>query len=228
MARSGFRRVLRETGAVATWRGTAWVALLTALSVLGCTGPAPTEEDREHPGSSYLDLREPGATRCSRTLGAVHIDGDLLVPRDRSCRLEGTAVAGRVTVSFGATLVATDARFGEGIGAHSFDRVALLGGRAEGRPRSWSYGNRAEADQVVDFVFDSGREVELRDGPSDGRYYILGTTGRVEVVGLNLDLGRVYCAGNARRPRVRAVSGESPGVLQGQCAGLRNFGDSDF
>jgi len=198
------------------------------IAATGCTASTPDDRPEKPARPSFLDLAEPAATKCTGTLGAVEIEGDLLVPRKKSCRLNGTAVAGRVTVSLGASLVARDARFGEGVGAHAFDRVKLLGGRVPGRPRDWGYGNDAESDQMVDFVFDGGGHVAVHEGPSDGEYYFLDNTGRVEVIGLRLDLGGVYCAGNTHRPTVRGISAESPGVLQGQCAGLRNFGQSDF
>lgn len=211
------------------------VAPLLGVSVLlaGCTSPVPTPEESEQSRadrarSGYLDLEEPAATRCVGDLGAVEVEGDLRVPGDRTCRLEGTAVAGRVTVSRGASLLATDARFGEGISAHGFDRVELLAGRAEGRPREWSYGNLPESSLVVDFVLDGGRDVVITEGPSDGHYYLLDNSGRVEVSGLYLDLGGVTCLGNTRRPVVRGISAETPGVLDGQCAGRRGFGQSDF
>ena len=218
-----------ETGQVMIRAGVPFFSLLVLTSLgAACTASTSKNEPRRPAQSSYLELAEPMATKCTGTLGAVQVDGDLLVPRGRSCRLNGTAVGGRVTVSPGASLLARDARFGEGISAHAFERVELLGGRVEGRPRDWSYGNEAEDDQIVDFLFESGGDVAVRYGPSHGRYYFLENTGQVEVVGLGLDLGRVYCAGNTHPPKVRDVSGESPGVLHGQCAGLRNFGDSDF
>lgn len=171
---------------------------------------------------------EPAATVCDDRLGAVDVAGDLLVPRDSTCRLEGTTVGGRVTVAYGASLLTQDARFGEGISAHSFDRVVLRGGRAEGRPRNWYYDDLEESANAVDFVFDGGRSVVIEAGPTNGTFYILDIIGRVEVSGLFLDVGRLYCAGNTRTPFVRRISAESPGVLQGQCAGLKNFGQTDF
>jgi hypothetical protein len=201
--------------------------VVTALLLAGCSG---SDSD---PGSTSADTSpevvEPAATRCAGTIGAEDVDGDLIVPPKKSCRLEGTAVFGRVTVSPGASLVAVDAGFGEGISAHYFDRVELLGGHAPDRPDDW-YLSQEPSSKMVDFVFDGGRDVVVRDGygNGNGQYYLLGNTGQVTIVGLSLDLGRIYCAGNTRPPKVRGISAESPGVLKGQCAGLKNFGVSDF
>ncbi len=44
-------------------------------------------------------------TRCTGVAGAVSVPGNLVVPRDRSCTLEGTTVLGNVTVAAGADLL---------------------------------------------------------------------------------------------------------------------------
>lgn len=44
-------------------------------------------------------------TRCTGVAGAVSVPGNLVVPRDRSCTLEGTTVLGNVTVQAGADLL---------------------------------------------------------------------------------------------------------------------------
>jgi hypothetical protein len=183
--------------------------LLTVLLLAGCTGDDSGDESEE-------ESAVPATTKCARSLGAVEVDGDVLVPRGKTCRMDGTTISGRVTVSSGATLVARDAHFEEGISAHLFDRVELRGGSGGGP--TWG----------ADIVLDGGRDVVLRDAPVHSDYYLIGNTGRVEIVGLSLIEGSVYCADNTHRPTVRGVSAESPGVLQGQCAGLENFGESDF
>ncbi|VXB49033.1 hypothetical protein [Nocardioides sp. AX2bis] len=206
-----------------------------AVLLSGCGGAPSSDEDTPRKGGAraqggYLEVREPAATRCVGELGAVEVEGDLLVPRDRTCELEGTAIGGRTIVSSGASLYARDSEFGEGISAHWFRRVELLGGRAEGRPRAWSLAQTPpEYSKVTDFDFVGGGRVSVQDGPGNGSYHFLNNSGRVEVTGLGLDLGHVYCFGNTRRPVVSGISGESPAVVQGQCAGLRSLTpDSDF
>lgn len=184
-------------------------SLLATLLLAGCSG---ADSDGESDGESAV----PATTKCKGSLGAVQVASDVLVPRGKTCELDGTTISGRVTVSYGATLIARDTHFEEGIGAHLFDRVELRGGSGGGD--AWG----------TDIVLDSGGDVILRNAPVESDYYVIDNTGRVEIVGLSLIEGSVYCAGNARRPIVRNNSAESPGVLQGQCAGLKGFGVSDF
>lgn len=185
----------------ATWG----VAALLLLA--GCTGSG-TETDGDEPASSQNRT-------CRGSLGAEEVDGDLVVPRDATCRLDGTIVRGRTTVGIGATLIARQARLQEGVGAHWFERVEL---RDVSAPDS----------RITDFVFDGGGDLVIRGGPYNGRYWVVRNTGRIEITGFPLDIGSIYCAGNRRPPVVRGISAESPGVLQGQCAGLKHFGVSDF
>ena len=92
-------------------------------------GRRPVDED----GTTRQAGREQQPTRCVGTLGAETVQGDLEVPRGRTCRLLGTAVDGRVQVGLGSTLHARSAVFGEGIGAHGFRRVVIEGGKVAGR-----------------------------------------------------------------------------------------------
>lgn len=198
-------------------------AAAAAILLVACTG---ADEQQPPPGDAATEKR---ATACDGTIGAETISGDLVVPRNESCRLEGTAVDGRTTVEPGASLVAVSAYLGEGVGAHSYRKVELLGDRVEGRSRNWRYDYADPfTSRQRDYVFDGGRSLVIRDGDPNGSYHVHDTRGRVEIVGLDLDLGSIFCAGNERRPTVKRVSAESPGVLGGQCAGIRNFGESDF
>lgn len=184
-------------------------SLLAGMLLAGCSGA-------DSDGDSDEESAVPATTKCKGSLGAVEVASDVLVPRGQTCRMDGTTITGRVTVSYDATLIARDAHFEEGIGAHLFDRVELRGGSGGGR--TWG----------TDIVLDSGGDVILRDAPVESDYYVIGNTGRVEIIGLSLIEGSVYCAANARRPTIRDNSAESPGVLQGQCAGLKGFDASGF
>ena len=186
----------------------ATILLAAALLLAGCSGSDGAEPEQAPAASS--------TTKCDGTVRDTEIDGDLVVGRDKSCTLDGVTVEGRVTVSPGASLVARGVDFDEGLSAHGYDRVELRGSSA------------GEQSRQVDFVLDGGRELVVRGGPVNGQFYVLDTTGRVEISDLVLDLGRVYCARNVHDPVVRNISAETPGVLQGQCAGLKNFGESDF
>lgn len=50
-------------------------------------------------------------TTCVGTAGAVTVPGDLVVPKGKSCNLDGTTVEGKVRVQSGADLVAANATF---------------------------------------------------------------------------------------------------------------------
>lgn len=52
-------------------------------------------------------------TSCVGTAGAVTVPGDLVVPKGKSCNLDGTTVEGKVRVSSGADLVAANATFND-------------------------------------------------------------------------------------------------------------------
>lgn len=54
-------------------------------------------------------------TQCIGTGGAVTVPGDLVVPKDEACVLDGTTVEGKVTVRPGADLVVTDGVFKGGV-----------------------------------------------------------------------------------------------------------------
>ena len=197
-------------------------ALALATLLGGCSAAAPVDED----GTTRQAGREQQPTRCVGTLGAETVQGDLEVPRGRTCRLLGTAVDGRVQVGLGSTLHARSAVFGEGIGAHGFRRVVIEGGKVAGRGPNFVF--EASGSHANDYVFDGGGSLRIEDGDSRGHYYVVDNHGPIVLRGLYLDTGGIYCAGNDREPDVRNISAESPGVLDGQCAGLRNFGDSDF
>lgn len=195
----------------------------TALAALGaCTSDRPAAPDEP--------TTEAAATTCDGAMGAERVAGDLVVPRNATCRLAGTAVDGRTSVEDGATLVGTSAYFGEGISAHSFRRIELREGRVEGRDRTWAdeYAWPESEGRQRDYVFDGGRTLVVRGGDPHGSYHVHDMGRRVEIVGINLDLGSIFCAGNEQRPVVRRISAETPGKLQGQCAGRRGFGDTDF
>lgn len=196
-------------------------AVLMALA--SCSGD-------EEPAPAGSEQHEAAATTCEGNLGALRVAGDLVVPRNATCRLAGTAIDGRTTVEDGGTLVAVSAYFGEGVSAHSFRRIELGEGQVEGRDRNWAYEYKWPADdsRQRDYVFDGGRTLVIRGGDPNGSYHVHGMTGRVEIDRINLDLGSIFCAGNDRRPVVSRISAETPGKLQGQCAGRRGFGDTDF
>lgn len=65
--------------------------------------------------------------RCVGTIGARHIDGNVIVPKGKTCRLIGTRVDGDVKVYRGATLLARGVRVEGNVQASAHRRVELIG-----------------------------------------------------------------------------------------------------
>jgi hypothetical protein len=63
--------------------------------------------------------------QCTGTIGAVHIDGNVIVPSGAECHLLGTRVDGNVLVKRNAVLVARGVRVGGNIQADNHRRVVL-------------------------------------------------------------------------------------------------------
>jgi hypothetical protein len=173
-------------------------------------------------GDESEDARDDSG-ECTATLRATDVRGDLRVPAGETCRLLGIAVHGRTTVGEGATLYARSTYFLGGLHARGHERVEIVSGEVEGRSDYWG----AEYQERTRAVIEDGGDVVLRAG-SYTDYVIRDNTGRIEVVGIYFDLGSANCRGNTRKPVVRGISAETPGVLQGQCAGLKHFGQTDF
>jgi len=190
--------------------GTALCALLLPLT--SCEQDDDTGDARD-PG----DRSAPAPTRCDGELSDRRVEGDLVVPRGKTCRLDGVTITGRTSVMMLASLRARDTAFGQGVGAHGFRDVRIEGGAPGGPAR------------VRDYAFGGGESLRLIDVDLNGAYVVTAMVGRVEIRDTYLDLGSVLCHGNAKPPWVRGIRAETPGKLQGQCAGLRNFDpSSDF
>ena len=71
--------------------------------------------------------------RCSGTIRAASIDGNVVVPSGRTCTLIGTRVDGNVLVEENATLVARGVRVGGNIQAENHDRVVVRHRKVDGR-----------------------------------------------------------------------------------------------
>jgi hypothetical protein len=65
--------------------------------------------------------------RCSGTIGAASIDGNVIVPSGTTCTLVGTRVDDNVHVEEDATLVAKGVRVGGNIQAENHERVVVRG-----------------------------------------------------------------------------------------------------
>ncbi len=127
------------------------------------------------------------ATRCIGTAGEVTVTGDLVVPSDRTCVLDGTTVYGEVRVQSGASLVATGATFSERVVVNSgafFDATdTAVGGNLvsngaygvflDGAQLDGHYLGRAADDAT--FLYSTGTSVEGRVEAVAGDVYLDGT-----------------------------------------------------
>lgn len=74
-------------------------ASVSGLAIAGLASIAPAEAQL--------------TTSCVGTAGKVTVPGDLVVPKGKSCNLDGTTVEGKVRVQSGADLVAANATFND-------------------------------------------------------------------------------------------------------------------
>ena len=88
--------------------------------------------------------------RCLGTIGAVHVDGNVIVPSGANCRLRGTRVDDNVFVRRGAVLKAFGVRVGGNIQANNHRRVLVKRRRVD----ETAVRSRVGADIQL---FDGGR-----------------------------------------------------------------------
>ncbi len=79
-------------------------------------------------GPAHADDR-----RCSGTIAARSIDGNVIVPRGKTCRLNGTRVDDNVFVRAGARLIARGVRIGGNIQADDHQLVRVIRREVDGR-----------------------------------------------------------------------------------------------
>jgi hypothetical protein len=147
--------------------------------------------------------------RCTGTLAAVSIDGDVIVPAGRSCTLVGTRVDGNVEVRRNATLVARGVRVGGNVQAENHQRVVV-------RPRTVNQATvRPRVGGNIQLVQGGGGLV-LRSNV-DGDIQLFGNRARFEVRGNRVG-GNLQCKSNVPRP----VGGNNvvEGNKEDQCRGL--------
>ena len=100
-------------------------------------------------GPAYADDR-----RCAGTIGARTIDGNVIVPEGRTCRLVGTGVDDNVFVKANARLIARGVTIGGNIQAENHQLVRVLRRRV---------GDRYVRSRIgADIQLTSGRFSEIR------------------------------------------------------------------
>ena len=92
--------------------------------------------------------------RCTGTIGARSIDGNVIVPRGKTCRLNGTRVDDNVFVRANARLIARGVRVGGNIQAENHRLVKVLRRTVDGR--------YVRARVGGDVQLTSGRSSEIR------------------------------------------------------------------
>lgn len=146
---------------------------------------------------------------CRGTIGASSIDGDVVVPRDATCRLRGTRVDGNVQVRRGATLIARGVRVGGNIQAEGHQKVVVRPRTVDEQVRRSRVGGSIQLEQggggrLLRTVVDS--DVQLFS--NDARF----------VVRKNAIDGNLQCKGNDPAPTGGGNSVQ--GNKEDQCAGL--------
>lgn len=126
---------------------------------------------------------------CRGTLGAISVDGDVIVPQGASCTLNGTKVDGNVQVKANATLIANGVRVDGNIQAENHKRLVV-------QPRA---GVRSYIDGNIQAKQGGGGV--LRNSTVDGDIQLFSNrkNTRFEVRGNRID-GNLQCKSNNPAP----------------------------
>ena len=111
--------------------------VIAAASILGTAAPAHADD-----------------RRCAGTIGARSIDGNVIVPGGRTCRLNGTRVDDNVFVRDDSRLIARGVRVGGNIQAEDHQLVKVLSRKVSGELVRSRVGS--------DIQLTSGRFSEIR------------------------------------------------------------------
>jgi len=145
-------------------------AILTASSVL-LIGQEARAED----------------TECRGTLGAVTVVGNLIVPDDATCTLNGTRVEGAITVKSRATFTSNGAIVTGGFQGESPTQVAINPGS--------SFGNNVSIRKAANLTTPSAQTVSIQGAQIGGDLQLEGNNGSVDVSG-NTIRGSVQASKN--------------------------------
>ena len=129
--------------------------------------------------------------RCSGTIRAASIDGNVIVPSGQTCTLIGTRVGDNVLVEENAALVAKGVRVGGNIQAENHDRVVVRHRKVGGRVIRSRIGGSIQLKQ--------GGGGRLLRSTVNGDIQLFSNTGRFEVRGNRVG-GNLQCKSNNPRP----------------------------
>ena len=147
--------------------------------------------------------------RCSGTIRAVSIDGDVIVPQGKTCRLVGTRVDGNVKVKRNAKLVARGVRVGGNIQAENHKRVVVQPRAVNGGTRKSRIGGSIQLKQ--------GGGGVLRRTVTEGDIQLFSNDGRFQVYGNRVG-GNLQCKSN--QPRPVGDNNRVEGDKENQCKGF--------
>ena len=132
-----------------------------------------------------------GDYRCSGSIGARYIDGNVIVPTDKTCRLTGTRVDGDVKVYRGATLVARGVKVDGNIQSSSHRNVYVTTRTVKKKVhRSYVDGN---------IQLKNGGGGTIARTTVDGDIQLFSNKGRFHV-NLNRVNGNLQCKSNKPTP----------------------------
>lgn len=167
--------------------------------------------------------------RCSGTIGATYVDGNVIVPNGVDCILRGTRVDGNVIVKGRAKLVARGVQVDGNIQAENHRNVIVTGRRVNDRTVKsriegdiqLDSGNRGRVAGAViggnlQVKQNSGRQVALRN-VIDGDLQAFSNEGGFRISGNRID-GNLQCKSNDPRPY--GANNRVSGNKEDQCRGL--------
>lgn len=165
-----------------------------------------------------------GDTECRETLGAVTVVGNLIVPDDATCTLNGTRVEGSIVVKSRASLFASGATVTGGVQAQSATTVMICNsfiGNSVSLSKGGDFGgsiglhsNEINGDVQLQ---DNRHPIQVWGNLISGSIGAQGNTAGVELTDNGTDLAPVngiQCQDNTPAP---AGSGNWAHQFQGQC-----------
>jgi hypothetical protein len=151
-----------------------WTAAAAASVTVALSTPAHAEE-----------------RRCTGTINAVSIDGDVVVPQGATCTLRGTRVDGSVKVYRNATLSARGVQVNGNVQADNFRRVEVTHRTVDGVVQRSRIGGSIQVKQ--------GGGGEVRRTVVKADIQVFSNDGRWEIYN-NTVGGNLQCKSNAPRP----------------------------
>lgn len=129
--------------------------------------------------------------RCTGTIRAVSIDGDVVTPQGATCTLVGTKVDGSVKVYRNATLTARGVRVNGNVQAANFQRVVIVPRTVDGVVKRSTIGGSVQVKQ--------GGGGEVRRTVVNADIQVFSNDGRWEIYNNVVD-GNLQCKSKSPKP----------------------------